>query len=265
MARYLNTRNLRRSTVWLLVAAATAAFSFEQAQAQRPGGQRPGGQRGEGQRGGGRLGMLNSPGINQLTMLRNESVQNELKLSGDQKAKVATLGDEVQSEFQAAFTELGELDPEDRREKMQELQQKALERGKGVQRDLAGILSPEQTTRLKQISLQRRGVSALTDDEVAAELKLTDDQKKQLASLQTQNETEMRDAFRQAREAGAGDRDAMRAKMESLREAANARLLGVLTADQKTQWEQMQGPKADIRFEGPMGGGGGRQRRPQGA
>jgi hypothetical protein len=210
------------------------------------------------------MGMLNSPGLNRLNLLGNESVQGELKLSDDQKTKLTALGETVRGEMQSAFAELGELDPEDREEKMQELRKTAQERGKAVQQEIAAVLSPEQVERLKQLNLQIRGVSALGDEEVAADLKLSEEQTKQLAEIQSESATAMQDAFRQARESGGGDRDAMRTKMEGLRKSANDKAMAVLSADQKAQFEKMQGAKADLRFEGPMGGGG-RGRRPQGA
>ncbi len=237
-----------------LVAALVSLVPAEQAFAQRQGGGRGGP--------GGRMGMLNSPGLNQIGLLRNPSVQTELKLTDDQKSKAAVIGDKVQEEMQGMLAELGELDPEDREAKLQELRKTAGERGKAVMAELGTILQPEQLTRLKQISLQLRGVGALADEEVAAELKLTDEQKKQLATIRTENETAGRELMRQARESGGGD--AVRGKFEELRKSGNEKALAVLNADQKAQLEKLQGPKADIKFEGGPGGGGrgGRGRRP---
>lgn len=261
MSRHLFGHRAGCVATGLLVAGLLTMLSANPAYAQRQGG---------GQRGGagGRMGMLNSPGLNQLMLLRNESVQSDLKLTDDQKSKATALAEKVQSEMQGAFSELGELDPEDREAKMEELRKTAQERGKAVLAEVSAILQPEQSARLKQIGLQMRGIGALADEEVAAELKLSDDQKKQLAAIREQSETEMRDAFRQVREGGGGDRDAMRAKMEGLRKASNDKALAVLNADQKAQFEKMQGPKADVRFEGGPGRGapgGGQRRRPPGA
>lgn len=259
------TRNrfnrLRLVVIGMLAVALVSLVPAGQAFAQRQGGGRGGP--------GGRMGMLNSPGLNQLMLLRNPSVQTELKLTDDQKSKTGALADKVQDEMQGTFAELGELDPEDREAKMQEVRKAAVARGKEVQGELATILQPEQTTRLRQIGLQMRGASALADEEVVAELKLTDEQKKQLETIRQENETAGRELFRQARESGGGG-DAIRAKMEELRKSGTEKALAVLTAEQKAQFEKLKGPAADIKFEGGFGGrgpggGGGGRRRPPGA
>ncbi|MBL9122515.1 MAG: hypothetical protein JNG90_02705 [Planctomycetaceae bacterium] len=242
-----------------IFAAMVVLMPAEQAWAQRPGG---------GQRGGagGRMGMLNSPGLNQLFLLRNPSVQTELRLTDEQKTKSAALGDKVQQEMQGVFAELGELDPEDREAKLVEVRKMAAERGKAVAGELGAILTAEQTARLKQINLQMRGMGALADPDVAAELKLSNEQTKQLAAIREENDAASRELFREARDSG-GDREAIRTKMADLRKSGTDKAMAVLTAEQKAQFEKMQGPKAEIRFEGPGGGqrplGGGR--RGQGA
>ena len=251
------TRNrfnrLRLVVIGMLAVALVSLVPAGKAFAQRQGGGRGGP--------GGRMGMLNSPGLNQLMMLRNPSVQTELKLTDDQKSKTGALADKVQDEMQGTFAELGELDPEDREAKMQEVRKAAVARGKEVQGELATILQPEQTTRLRQIGLQMRGVSALADEDVATDLKLTDDQKKQIASIRADTETASRELLRQAREArGSEEQQALRAKGNELFKAQSDKSSAVLTAEQKAEFENLKGPKADIKLEG----GPGRGRGPRG-
>lgn len=248
MSRHWTRRMAGLGTAGLLLGALVAAtLPAGHALAQRPGF------------GGRGMGMLNSPGLNQLSLLRNESVWAELKLTDEQKTKTAEIGDKVRAEMAEALTELGGLDEDERETALKELRKVAGERGKAVLGELAAILQPEQLARLKQINLQVRGFQALAEEEVAAELKLTDDQKQQLAAIEEENAAAMREVFTQARESG-GDRQAVREKMDELRKAAGEKALAVLTAEQKAQFEKMQGPKADVRFQGGPGGG----RRPLG-
>ncbi len=232
----------------LLLATQAAILPADQALAQRQGF------------GGRGMSMLNSPGINQLMLLRNESVGADLKLTDEQKTKSNAIVDKVQGEIQDKLTELGGLDEDERAEMLKELRSTAQERGKAVLSELAGVLQPEQFTRPKQINLQLRGAQALSDEEIAAELKLSDEQKKQLVTINEENDKAMNDLRQEAR--GSDDRQAVFAKMQELRKAAGDKALAVLTADQKAQFDKLQGPKADIKFEGPPGGG--RGRRPQG-
>jgi Spy/CpxP family protein refolding chaperone len=246
MSRHWIQRVSGLGAAGILLATLAAFLPANQALAQRPGG------------GGRGMAMLNSPGLNQMNLLSNESVGVELKLTDEQKTKAAEIGEKVRAEMRDAFTEFGGLDEDERQEALQELRATAQKRGNEVLAELATILKPEQMSRLKQISLQLRGVQALADEEVAAELKLTDYQKKQLTAISEAASAEIRELFTQARESG-GDQGAIRTKMEEMRKASGEKALAVLDAEQKAQFEKMQGPKADIRLERGPGGGRGRR------
>jgi hypothetical protein len=138
------------------------------------------------------------------------------------------------------------LSQEERRAKMQEM---AKENDKAV----ASILQPDQAKRLHQIYLQQLGARAVANPEVAKALNITDDQKKQIQTIEQDAAAKRRELF----QGGAGA-DA-RAKMAELTKETNEKVMGLLTADQKTKWKEMTGEpfKGEIRFGAPGG------RRPQ--
>ena len=78
-------------------------------------------------------------------LLGQKSVQEELKLSEDQKKKV--------TEITAKFQGLGALSQDERRQKVEEIT-------KEVNQFIKDDLKPEQGKRLKQIGLQFSGVAA---------------------------------------------------------------------------------------------------------
>jgi Spy/CpxP family protein refolding chaperone len=175
---------------------------------------------------------------NPLMLLRQESVQKELKLSDEQAQKVKELAEKTREKFQDIFAG----DEADRPKKMQELAQ---ENRKAV----AEILSADQSKRLKEITLQQRGPAAFTDPEVAKALDLSEDQQTKIKSINEETVTAMRELFTP----GQPPDDDTRKKMNDLRKTSGDKLLALLSADQKTKWTTLQGEpfKGEIRVGPP--------------
>jgi hypothetical protein len=209
----------------LLAAACLAATLLvtlpADASAQPPGG-----------RGRGMGGMMSN-----ASLLRQDPVQAELGLSADLKAKLA-------SQLPERGPGGGGGNPRDMTD---EQRKKWMEerRARNAEDDqkIAGLLSPEQLARLKQIRVQALGAGALMDESLAKELSITDDQVTKLQSA-------MRE-MRQGGGGGGGNPGAMRAKM-------TAKAMEILNADQKAKLEALKGPAFDVsklQMRGPGGGG----------
>ncbi|HVU87449.1 MAG TPA: hypothetical protein VHD36_09005 [Pirellulales bacterium] len=176
-----------------------------------------------------------------LRILAIPPVQDELKLNAAQKTAVR----EATEEMQATFSGLRDLSQEERREKMQELQQKT----KDLRTKVEATLEPAQKERFKQLVLQRRGAfGALQDPEVATALKLTDDQKKKVETLAEESRPGRGQG---GGGGGGGDRAAMRERFAAMQKERNDKALAILTAEQKAEFEKLQGAK----FNFPAGGG----------
>jgi Spy/CpxP family protein refolding chaperone len=135
---------------------------------------------------------------------------------------------------------------------MPEVMKMIAEKGKEIQESVDKILEEPQKARLRELSLQARGPQALEDEEVAAALKLTDEQKKQLEAIREEGNAAMQEAFSSLR-SGGGDQGEIRKKMAKLRNDLSEKALSALTPEQKEQFEKMKGEK----FEFPSGRGGG--------
>ena len=200
--------------------------------------------------GGGRMGGLVRGG-DTLGMLRGDAVQKELKLTESQKAAAEDAVELWDDEMQELMSGMQNLSQEQRREKMQDLRAPAEKKAKELLGKFEGTLDAAQKERLKQLTLQRRGVlRALEDPDLQAALSLNDDQKKKINTMAE----EARPGRGQGggRGAGGGDEAARRAQFEAMQKAQKERddkALEVLTADQKAQFEKMQGPK--FEFPGP--------------
>ncbi len=265
-------------------------------------------------------------GGDKLMLLAQPAVQDELKLDDKQLKLVKQRLDKQRSEFE----KLRELEPED-------VEQHLAKQAKSTNTALGRILNAEQSKRLNEISLQRRGAQALTDPDVAKSLKLTGAQKNRLLDIQDDAMGQMQSVFgqlggpggpgpggpggpgrgfpgggpngprplppngiadgvggppgvnpqgndpanpegaiqqrrtRPGRQQGPGNgggqgpnqaaREEGFKKMKELRQTVDEKLLGVLTSQQKTKWQELQGKP----FEAELGPPGGRGGPPEGA
>ncbi|MEX2244214.1 MAG: hypothetical protein WD716_10255 [Fimbriimonadaceae bacterium] len=116
---------------------------------------------------------------------------------------------------------------------------------------LKTILDATQYARYRELNRQQAGGFALTQEVEAKELGLTDAQKQQLQTINGEMRTEMQGMFQNG--GGGGDMAAMQEQMTKLRGTYGAKMLGVLTADQKSKWDASLGKP--FKFVNPQIGG----------
>jgi Spy/CpxP family protein refolding chaperone len=233
------TNSYRR--LFLLVSTVTFVFAMSQlGAAQREEGRR-------GRDGGGRgFGMgFGAPMVRLATI---DEVQDTLKLTDEQKDQIDELNDDLRDKFRELLEEGGQ------REEMQEL-------SKSGSQKLTEILDEPQEKRITEIAIQVYGANAVLIHPTLAEfLRVTDEQRSELAEVQRDNMQAAGDAFREMREKDLSRED-MRAKFEEMRAEADKKLLAVLTDEQRQQLESMKGEKVEIdmsQFRGGRGSRGGR-------
>ncbi len=214
--------------------------------AQPPGGGRGGmgGMFGGGMFGGGMIGMLS-----------NEQVQKELQETPDQVAKVKEITDKLAADRREAFSGVRDLPQDERRAKFEELNKKMQEESAAAMKKIDGILLAQQVERLRGVYLWVAGTAALADPEIAKALKITDEQKTKLQEIQQGT----MEGMRGMRDLSAEERQQ---KMQEARKAAEEKVAGVLTADQKAELTKMKGKEfkldmTGMRRGGRRGGGGG--------
>ena len=157
-----------------------------------PGAFGPGGPGGAGAGffgGGGR-------GIGAAGLLRNDKVQEELKLTDDQKSDVQKAGDTVRAKYK------DDMDKARSGMDFQKMGELAKAQGEDMEKAVAGVLKPEQSKRLKQIEVQAAGLAAFSMDDVQSALKLTDAQKKDAKDATDALQKDVQDAFQARRATG---------------------------------------------------------------
>jgi hypothetical protein len=116
-----------------------------------------------------------------------------------------------------------------------------------VEREVGRLLGGERAARLRRLSWRVRGGDALLDEDVADVLHLTAEQRRLLATVAADNE---REYTRVLAEAGAvrgrgaqrsSDSSGLRGRARDADDAGSARLLELLTPEQRERFTRMQG------------------------
>lgn len=172
-------------------------------------------------------------------LLSNKSVQQELKLEGEQAEKVSKIVSEIGAKTRE---KLQDIPQEERREKSAGIQRAANEEIKAA---VKGDLKAEQITRLEQIIRQNQGLQAFADPTIAEKLSLTGDQKAKIREIGQEITEKSRELFQSAGE----DRQAAMGKFQALRKEALEKVVASLTDDQKKGWKELTGEPFEIKFE----------------
>jgi hypothetical protein len=190
--------------------------------------------------GRGGFGMMGGGGISGL--IGNESVQKELKLDDAQVTKAKELGEKIREKMTAARAETKDLDQEERRTKMTELNK---EMNESTKKAIAEFLKPEQVTRLHQISCQDRGAMAFSDPEVAKKLNITDAQKDEIKTISDESNAAMRELFAGLQD----DREGTMKKIAEHRKETVGKIVAKLNDEQQKTWKEMIGAPFEVKRE----------------
>jgi hypothetical protein len=191
------------------------------------------------QRQPGQFGNRPPPGVAQL--LAMDKVQEELKLSDDEKTAITKITDKYKDDIASARQNMD-------RDKMADLRKKQNDE---VVKAAPDILKADQLKRLNQLKVQAASIQAFTMDDVSSALKLTDDQKKTIKDSSDDLAKDVQDLFQNAQ----GDRTKMQeamTKARTMRSDALDKIVNGLTDDQKKTWKDITGDK--FEFPAPQRG-----------
>ncbi len=243
-------KHLIRTTTFLALVALTVAPAMAQ-RGGGAGGGRGGAGGGRGGAGGPGGGMRANADMIMLGLLRQEAIQEEIEMSPDQIEKIEEIGEGMRGE-RPDMSRLRDASQEEREKLFAEMRTKMEEQMKAARENVAKVLSSGQQMRLNQIAIQLMGTAALSDPKVIEKLNITDAQKEEMEKIREETRTSFRELFT------SGDRDQIREKMAEAREQEQEKVMGVLTAEQKTQFEELKGePSEAVAAMQSQGGRGG--------
>jgi hypothetical protein len=170
-----------------------------------------------------------------------DKVQKKLKLSDDQKQKLMDKFPDHAEETRKVFEKIKDLKPEEREKEMQSHRQKAREKLAAL---LKETLKAEQLKRLRELELRQEGSFALGRPEIAKELKITDEQRKQFMGVVQEMQEKIGPLIKEVQ--SGGNPEEIRPKVMKIRKEHAERLEALLTDAQKKQWKEMLGKSLDL-------------------
>jgi hypothetical protein len=193
---------------------------------------------------------LQVPEFSAFRLLQAESVQNELKITDEQKGKIKELMGKLGEIVKQYMLGMGGLTPDQQKAKQQEMQKALVEGVKEAEKGMTEMLQPQQNERLRQIRLQIQGTAAVNDPEVAKSLELTDQQREQLKTINEQHKEQITKLIGQLRDTPPEQRAAKQAeiheKAKQISKEAVEKIEQLLTAEQKQKLESLKGEKFDL-------------------
>jgi hypothetical protein len=170
----------------------------------------------------------------ELLLLRQKSVQQELRVSPEVAKKVADFTNKQHEAFGGAL-KLGE----------DERKQKLMEMGKENKQFLDDNLMPAQRKRLFEITLQVTGLHELNRPELGAVLNLTEAQHQKFKELQQEHRKDLAAIFQ------SNERETRHEKLVKLRADTRDKIQAILTDEQKAKVKELTGEpfKGEIQFE----------------
>jgi Spy/CpxP family protein refolding chaperone len=182
-------------------------------------------------------------GAGPLGILSIDQVQQELRLTAEQREKLKTLGQQIRDEVRKQVEELPGLSPEVRQARLAEIIAKSRLTADSVRKQVLDSLQPEQQARLREVTIQLRGPIALADEEIARALNLTEQQRAEIKAIRESALEGVRSLTAPLREKHEAPTPELEAKAADLQRQAVEQSLGVLTPEQKESLEKMQGEK----------------------
>jgi hypothetical protein len=174
-------------------------------------------------------------------LLASESVLQELGLSDEQALRLQRLRKEEEQTARTFFRRMIGMSQE-------QIQARLDKRAKAERVKIAKVLTTGQIQRLDEINIQAAGVSALGFDELAKEIGLTADQRKQLREFGEESRrqlTELYMADNSRRKVGQ-NREERKQKQVAIVAERTSKAMAMLTEAQKAKFSKLQGEPFDM-------------------
>lgn len=186
-------------------------------------------------------------------LVTNKAVQEELKLSNEQVAKVKDWANRFKDTAQKIRKDKGvdfNAPGGFNAELIEKLLAANVEIDRVAYKELGDLLKPDQIKRLKELHRQLAGFQAFSDADVVDALKLTEAQKTAILGLGADLIKERRDLMKEVGLGGKGGLDpeklrSLRTKTQVLEKEYVAKAVDKLNEDQKKTWTSLIGTPFD--------------------
>ena len=165
------------------------------------------------------------PAVPGYHMLRMQHVQDQLELTDEQLATLKDLGKKYYEGMRHDWSGFKDLSTEERQAKYAEIREKNQKLSEDMRKQVEEVLVPHQIDLLKKINFQSTGPYALSNPRILDQIKVSEEQKAQLAKI----------------------RGELQAKLREVQKESFEKALEVLTAEQRKALE-------DAALQGFQGG-----------
>jgi hypothetical protein len=170
-----------------------------------------------------------------------DKVQEELKLSDKQVAKILEKFPGYAQETRKVFDKIADLKPEQREKEMHSHRRQAHAKLAAL---LKETLKAEQLERLRQLELQQHGAFALGRPEIVKDLKITVEQRKQFMGIVQQMQKKIEPLMREAQ--SGGNPQEIWPKVMKIRRDHEGKIEAILSDAQTRQWKKMVGKRFEL-------------------
>lgn len=192
-------------------------------------------------------GMMGQGGAseNPAMLLLAPSVQNELKLTDEQKTKLLGVAKGASQKGRELVRSMA-LAGNNANVNPRAMMASGMNLRQETDKAIAKVLDPKQKERLNQIALRAEGPLAIARPEVAAKLRLTNNQGQFVQGIMNQMRNELFLTMQQAASAGQLDPNQFRTVSARLREGAVQEISKVIDRKQKDAFNKMLGEPFDV-------------------
>jgi Spy/CpxP family protein refolding chaperone len=180
-----------------------------------------------------------------MPLFREPRIQKELELTDEQIAEINQLHKQQLSRQSRLMLGLVGLEGDARKEKQAEIQARVEDLRQESAEAMLKVLKPQQVVRFRQLLLQATQTNIFKEPDVAAILKITEEQKQRMARAESLYEAEAQQLLLDARDKRIRPSE-YHAKMGELNSQYEQNLEAILTAEQKALLDEMRGKKFDF-------------------
>jgi len=176
-----------------------------------------------------------------VPLFQNSDVRRALDLTDTQVDRLVDAQTRSQKDYENQFARVGSLAAGNR---VAELQKLRTGQQDEFFRSAAGILSPEQLRRYRQLDYQYQGPGAFSSPDLREKMKLTDNQVQRLQELQNQSMY----AFSSLLQDSRGRPDEALARYNNYRRQLAEKIAGILNPQQRGIWKELTGEPFPFRY-----------------
>lgn len=167
------------------------------------------------------------------SLIHEPAVEQELKLSSEQRLRFRSLLDGLDAEF----FPLRNQPPEEGRKRAAAIMHRAVE-------GLRGLLTKQQVRRLAEIQARRQGPAALLEDPIATSMAYTAPQRERLSDVISETRSAVREL--EARAVAGEPRETLEKRYGDLTTKEVQRVTEILTPAQRAVWRKALGRDFDL-------------------